>query len=63
MIRYSTDLRATAAARKLRDAGGVYLNKSKVTDNYLLSEKDLIEGSVCLLRTGKGNYRVVHVIS
>ncbi|KAJ3269053.1 tyrosyl-tRNA synthetase [Borealophlyctis nickersoniae] len=47
-------------AKKLVLSGGLYLNKSKIpVGGHVVSETDLIGGSVCLIRTGKSNYKVV----
>ncbi|RKP06170.1 tyrosine-tRNA ligase [Thamnocephalis sphaerospora] len=49
-------------ATKLLKAGGFYLNHQRITDgSRLLAANDLIDGAVCVLRTGKTNYRIVHV--
>ncbi|KAG0045070.1 tyrosyl-tRNA synthetase [Gryganskiella cystojenkinii] len=47
-------------AKKLVKAGGFYINNVKVTDaTYKLLEKDWIDGAVCVLRSGKSNYKLV----
>ena len=49
-----------AEAKKLVKAGGFYINNVKVTDvTYKLSEQDWIDGAVCVLRSGKSNYKLV----
>nr|KAJ3419699.1 tyrosyl-tRNA synthetase [Polyrhizophydium stewartii] len=54
--------KSKSAARKLVASGGLYLNKRRVSsDAHAMAESDLIGGSVCLVRTGKSNYVVVHV--
>lgn len=49
------------AARKLRESGGLYLNKKQIKVEHHASMNDLLHESFCLLRTGKENYKVIHV--
>ncbi|KAI8820587.1 putative tyrosine-tRNA ligase [Fimicolochytrium jonesii] len=59
-------VQSRSAGRKLHSSGGLYLNQRQVDPktplaNAVVSEKDLIEGVVCVIRTGKSNMRVVRV--
>ncbi|MEF2176180.1 MAG: tyrosine--tRNA ligase [Candidatus Absconditabacteria bacterium] len=50
-------------ARKMVQSGGVYLNEEKVTDpNYVLGDKDLINGKYALIRKGKKSYKLIRKI-
>ncbi|KAF8932344.1 tyrosyl-tRNA synthetase [Haplosporangium bisporale] len=47
-------------AKKLVKSGGFYINNVKMTDpTYRVQDKDWIDGSVCVLRSGKSNYKLV----
>ncbi|KAG0336560.1 tyrosyl-tRNA synthetase, partial [Podila humilis] len=47
-------------AKKLIKSGGFYINNVKVSDpGYRLQDKDWIDGSVCVLRSGKSNYKLL----
>ncbi|KAF9410668.1 tyrosyl-tRNA synthetase [Podila epigama] len=47
-------------AKKLVKLGGLYINNVKVTDpSYRVKEKDWIDGTVCVLRSGKSNYKLL----
>ncbi|KAJ3045840.1 tyrosyl-tRNA synthetase [Rhizophlyctis rosea] len=49
-------------ARKLQNAGGLYFNNVKVpATRRVIAAEDLVDGRVCLIRTGKENYRIVEV--
>lgn len=53
-------LKSKGEARRLLAQGGIYLNSNRITDSdYSLSQDDLIDGSLLLLRSGKKNYRLV----
>ncbi|KAI9093782.1 tyrosine-tRNA ligase [Phlyctochytrium arcticum] len=55
-------VKSQTAAKKLIVAGGMYLNNVKVTQaDRVLSRDDLLDGVVCLLRTGKQNQTVVEL--
>ncbi|KAJ3327323.1 tyrosyl-tRNA synthetase [Blyttiomyces sp. JEL0837] len=55
--------RSKSAARKLLTSGGFYLNNRKLpSTGYTVTESDLLDDSLCLLRTGKNNYIVVRVV-
>ncbi|RHZ74049.1 hypothetical protein Glove_227g23 [Diversispora epigaea] len=50
-------------ANKLIKSGGFYLNNERVKDpQHKLVESDLLDGILCIFRTGKSNYRLVKVI-
>ncbi|KAF9940438.1 tyrosyl-tRNA synthetase [Modicella reniformis] len=47
-------------AKKLVKSGGFYINNVKVTDpTYRMADKDWIDGAVCVLRSGKSNYKLI----
>jgi tyrosyl-tRNA synthetase len=49
-----------AEAKKLVKSGGFYINNIKAADAaYRIGEKDWIDGAVCVLRSGKSNYKLV----
>jgi len=49
-----------AAAKRLLDAGGIYVNNQRIVNiNRAIVESDIIEGKVCVLRTGQSNYVVI----
>ncbi|KAF9933133.1 tyrosyl-tRNA synthetase [Linnemannia zychae] len=51
-------------AKRLVKSGGLYINNVKVTDaTYHISNKDWIDGIVCVLRSGKSNYKLVKAFS
>ncbi|KAG0284648.1 hypothetical protein BGZ98_005840 [Dissophora globulifera] len=51
-------------AKKLVKSGGFYINNVKVTDTtYKIADKDWIDGAVCVLRSGKSNYKLVRAAS
>ncbi|KAF9204052.1 tyrosyl-tRNA synthetase [Haplosporangium sp. Z 27] len=50
-------------AKKLVKSGGFYINNVKITDaSYRIAEKDWIDGAVCVLRSGKSNYKLVKAL-
>lgn len=49
------------ARRMLRD-NGVSVNKHKVTEDYLVSDEDLLQGTYILVQKGKKNYFLVKVV-
>ncbi|KAI9013139.1 tyrosine-tRNA ligase [Gaertneriomyces semiglobifer] len=56
-------LKSKSAGRKLLQAGGLYLNKRKVSPaGHVITEEDLLDGTVCLIRTGKEQYRIVQIV-
>lgn len=49
-------------ARRLIRNGGVYLNNEKIVDeNFALEQKDLVEGRLLLLATGKKNKMLIRI--
>lgn len=51
------------AFTKFVQAGGFYLNDVRVTDrSQIITEKDVLFGSLLILRSGKKDYRVVELI-
>ncbi|KAF9914927.1 tyrosyl-tRNA synthetase [Lobosporangium transversale] len=47
-------------AKKLIKSGGFYINNVKMTDTtYHIVERDWIDGAVCVLRSGKSNYKLL----
>ncbi|HKB57387.1 MAG TPA: tyrosine--tRNA ligase [Lacunisphaera sp.] len=51
------------AARKDLEAGGIYLNNTRVTHKLLVTAKDLLFGKYLLLRKGKKSYAVLRLNS
>ncbi|KAF9349038.1 tyrosyl-tRNA synthetase [Mortierella sp. NVP85] len=50
-------------AKKLIKSGGLYINNVKVSDpTYRITDKDWIDGSVCVLRSGKSNYKLIKAL-
>jgi tyrosyl-tRNA synthetase len=50
-------------ARKMTVGNGVSINKDKVTDvEYMVSEKDIMDGKYILAQKGKKNYFIINVI-
>jgi tyrosyl-tRNA synthetase len=49
-------------ARRMLKENGVMVNKSKVTDSYLVGIKDLLNNKYILIQKGKKNYYLVRVI-
>ncbi|KAF9094643.1 tyrosyl-tRNA synthetase [Mortierella sp. AD031] len=51
-------------AKKLVKSGGFYINNIKATDTSCrIGDKDWIDGAVCVLRSGKSNYKIVRAAS
>ena len=46
-------------ARRMLKDNGLSINKSKITDSYVVTEKDLINGKYILVQKGKKNYYIV----
>lgn len=51
--------KSKSSARKLLKDGGMYINKIRVVENRALEKTDLIDSEILLLRTGKGNFRII----
>ncbi|MBO4232669.1 MAG: tyrosine--tRNA ligase, partial [Bacteroidales bacterium] len=45
-------------ARRMLKDNGISINKSKITDSYIVTEKDLINGKYILVQKGKKNYYI-----
>ncbi|KAI8147148.1 hypothetical protein BJV82DRAFT_643130 [Fennellomyces sp. T-0311] len=55
--------RSKSEAQKLIKSGGMYLNNVRVADpRHTVTESDLIDGKVCVIRAGKASYHIVHVV-
>jgi tyrosyl-tRNA synthetase len=55
-------LKSNGEARRALKENSISVNKEKVTDNYSISENDLINGMFILLQRGKRNYFVIRVV-
>ncbi|KAJ3032145.1 tyrosyl-tRNA synthetase, partial [Rhizophlyctis rosea] len=55
-------VRSERQAKSLQKLGGLYLNKVRVPpEGRVITTEDLLGGRVCLIRTGKENYKVLDV--
>ncbi|RUP49362.1 putative tyrosine-tRNA ligase [Jimgerdemannia flammicorona] len=55
--------KSKSEAQKLVKSGGLYLNNQRVLDmRQKIGEQDLLDGMVCVFRTGKSSYRLVEVL-
>ena len=54
-------MKSNGEARRALSANSISVNKEKVTEEFLLSAKDLINNQFVLLQSGKKNYFVVRV--
>ncbi len=54
-------MKSNGEARRALSANSISVNKEKVTEEFLLSSKDLINNQFVLLQSGKKNYFVVRV--
>jgi tyrosyl-tRNA synthetase len=55
-------LKSNGEARRALTANSISVNKEKVTEDFVLSNKDLINNQFVLLQSGKKNYFVVRVV-
>ena len=55
-------LKSNGEARRALTANSISVNKEKVADDFVLSNKDLINNQFVLLQSGKKNYFVVRVV-
>ncbi|TDD78465.1 tyrosine--tRNA ligase [Flavobacterium caseinilyticum] len=55
-------LKSNGEARRALTANSISLNREKVTEEFILSSKDLINNQFVLLQSGKKNYFVVRVV-
>jgi tyrosyl-tRNA synthetase len=52
-----------SAARRLIEAGGVYLNNKRVTDlNQMINKENLASAHIAVLRTGRKNYHLLKFV-
>ena len=54
-------LKSNGEARRALTANSISVNKEKVTEDFMLSENDLVNNQFVLLQSGKKNYFVVRV--
>jgi len=54
-------LKSNGEARRALSANSISINKEKVTEEFVLSTKDLINNQFVLLQSGKKNYFVIRV--
>lgn len=55
-------MKSNGEARRALTANSISVNKEKVTEDFVLSAKDLINNQFVLLQSGKKNYFVVRVV-
>ena len=55
-------LKSNGEARRALTANSISVNKSKVTEDYKLFTKDLINNQFVLLQSGKKNYFIIKVV-
>ncbi len=55
-------LKSNGEARRALKENSIAVNKEKITDSFLISEKDLINKQFVLLQRGKKNYFVIRVV-
>ncbi len=55
-------LKSNGEARRALTANSIAVNKEKVTEEFVLSTKDLINNQFVLLQSGKKNYFVIRVV-
>lgn len=53
--------KSNGEARRALTANAISINKEKVTENYMLSNKDIINNQFVLLQSGKKNYFVIRI--
>ena len=54
-------MKSNGEARRALTANSISVNKEKVTEDFVLSAKDLINSQFVLLQSGKKNYFVIRV--
>ena len=54
-------LKSNGEARRALTANSISVNKEKVTEEFILSSKDMINNQFVLLQSGKKNYFVLSV--
>ena len=55
-------LASNSEARRELQQNAISLNKEKVTADYVITEKDLINGQFLMLQKGKKNYYLIKVV-
>ncbi|WGF93221.1 tyrosine--tRNA ligase [Aequorivita marisscotiae] len=55
-------LKSNGEARRALKENSISVNKEKVTDNFTVSENDLINGQFVLLQRGKKNYFIIRAV-
>ena len=55
-------LASNSEARRELQQNAISLNKEKVTADYVITEKDLIDGQFLMLQKGKKNYYLIKVV-
>jgi tyrosyl-tRNA synthetase len=55
-------LKSNGEARRALSANSIAVNKTKVTETYIVTTADLINNQFVLLQSGKKNYFVVRVV-
>ena len=55
-------VKSNGEARRALTANSISVNKEKVAEDFVLSNKDLINSQFVLLQSGKKNYFVVRVV-
>ena len=55
-------MKSNGEARRALTANSISVNKEKVTEEFMVSTKDLINNQFVLLQSGKKNYFVVRVL-
>jgi len=55
-------LASNSDARRELKQNAVSLNKEKVAEDYIITEKDLVKGKFLVLQKGKKNYYLIKVV-
>ena len=55
-------LPSNSDARRELKQNAISLNKDKVAEDYIISEKDLIKGKFLVLQKGKKNYYLIQIV-
>ncbi len=55
-------LKSNGEARRALSANSIAVNKEKITEDFVMSNKDLINNEFVLLQSGKKNYFIVRVV-
>ena len=54
--------KSAGEARRLADGGGLYLNNERVAPADVVSEGQVVDGQLVVLRAGRKNYRLVRLV-